>query len=67
MDDAPETRINNGRCREILEADVQTVVTACPYCRIMIRNGLTDMKVESVRVMDLAEYLDEKTKTKTGS
>jgi Fe-S oxidoreductase/nitrate reductase gamma subunit len=59
IDDEPETRINSDRCREIMEADVQTVVTACPYCRIMIRNGLTEKNVDSIRVLDVAEYLDE--------
>ena len=61
MDDEPETRINADRCREIIEAGVETVVTACPYCRIMIKNGLAEKGVDCVRVLDFAEYLDGNT------
>ena len=62
MDDEPETRISSDRCREIIESEVETVITACPYCRIMIRNGLAEKSVDSIRVIDLGEYLDENTK-----
>jgi Fe-S oxidoreductase/nitrate reductase gamma subunit len=59
MDDKPETRINAQRCREIIEAGVETVVTACPYCRIMLRNGLIEECGDTIRVLDLAEFLDD--------
>jgi Fe-S oxidoreductase/nitrate reductase gamma subunit len=59
MDDKPETRINAQRCREIIEVGVETVVTACPYCRIMLKNGFIEERVDTIRVLDLAEYLND--------
>lgn len=57
MDDEPETRINAERCREIIESGADVVVTACPYCRIMISNGMSDRGAENVTILDLGQYL----------
>jgi Fe-S oxidoreductase/nitrate reductase gamma subunit len=59
MDDKPETRINAQRCQEIMKAGVDTVVTVCPYCRIMLKNGFVDEHADTIRVLDLAEFLDD--------
>lgn len=58
MEDEPGTRISTRRCEEIIEANVQAVITACPYCRITIKNGLEEKGAHYIRVIDLAEHLD---------
>lgn len=49
-------RINHLRTEEAMEATVDTVVTACPYCMTMLSDGAKD-KGEAFAVLDLAEIL----------
>lgn len=48
-------RINHERVDEILENKPDLVVTACPFCQAMLRDGLADRGVEDVEVRDLAQ------------
>ena len=48
-------RVNRIRTRELLDTGAKTIVTACPYCQAMIRDGLGDLGVEDVEVKDLAQ------------
>ncbi len=49
-------RINHMRTDEAIAANVETVVTACPYCMTMLSDGAKD-KGEAFTVLDLAEVL----------
>lgn len=63
METDPSTRINHRRLDEVIDkAGADVVVTACPYCLIMMDDairskGLTD----SVGAVDLAEVIKEHT------
>ncbi len=48
-------RINHERVDEILEIKPDAVITACPFCQAMLRDGLADRGVEDVEVRDLAQ------------
>jgi len=49
-------RINRNRVREALDTGAATIATACPFCTIMIRDGVADEGAEErVQIIDLAE------------
>lgn len=48
-------RIYRLRTEELLKTEAKTIVTACPFCQAMIRDGLGDKGIEDVSVKDLAQ------------
>ena len=56
MEESRGTRINAERTRQALETGASTVATACPFCVVMMRDGLTDAGSE-VAARDVAEVL----------
>jgi Fe-S oxidoreductase len=50
-------RVNHERVDELLETKPETVATSCPFCPIMIRDGLTFRDQDGVVVKDVAELL----------
>lgn len=48
-------RIYRMRTDELLNTGAKTIVTACPFCQAMIRDGLGDKGVEDVEIKDLAQ------------
>ena len=50
-------RINIERAEEIVAAKVPTIAAACPYCTIMLRDGIADLNGTNV-VYDIAEIID---------
>ncbi|MEI7742375.1 MAG: (Fe-S)-binding protein [Chloroflexota bacterium] len=42
MEENRGTRVNAARTLQVLETGADTVATACPFCMVMIRDGLTD-------------------------
>jgi Fe-S oxidoreductase len=50
-------RINEERAADIMESGVATVVTGCPFCMIMISDGLKTKTETPAQVMDVAEVL----------
>jgi Fe-S oxidoreductase len=55
----PNTRINHRRLAEALQAKVDVVATACPYCMIMFDDAIRSKGVnEQIQVMDIAEVLE---------
>lgn len=65
MDDPPGQRINVARAREAVATGAGTVCTACPYCMLMMEDGLTTVAAEAgadgpqVQTKDLAELVAE--------
>lgn len=57
----PETGrvdINIERTEEILETKASYVATACPFCMVMLSDGVKNKeKEQEIKVMDIAEYL----------
>ena len=58
MDDSPHTRIGVSRTREALATGADTVVTSCPFCLTMMRDGVA-AEESDVEVKDVAELLVE--------
>ena len=59
FDDPPAERTGQGRVQEIAEAAADTVAVACPFCHIMLADGLAAERPD-VRVRDVAEILAER-------
>jgi Fe-S oxidoreductase len=59
MEEQRGTRINAERTRQALATEAQTVATACPFCLVMMRDGVADAgaRGEGVVVQDIAEVL----------
>jgi Fe-S oxidoreductase len=58
FDDPPAQRVGQSRFREIAESGAGTVAVSCPFCLIMLGDGLAAQKPD-VQVRDIAEVLAE--------
>jgi len=60
MEEDPDKRVNNRRVDEIIQAKVDIVATACPYCLTMFEDGVRAKEAEeTLRVKDLSELVAE--------
>ena len=51
-------RVNDNRADEIIAAEVEAVAVACPFCNIMLTDGMKTRNVEDkVAVLDVAELV----------
>lgn len=54
-------RINHERVDEALATNATTIATACPFCRVMVTDGVNDRQEEAgrsgVEVLDVAQVL----------
>lgn len=51
-------RINHARIDEAIAITANTVVTACPYCLIMMEDAIKDKeKIETMKALDLSEIV----------
>jgi Fe-S oxidoreductase len=59
MEEQRGTRINAERTRQALATGAETVATACPFCLVMMRDGVADAgeRGQDVVVQDIAEIL----------
>ena len=58
MEEPPEKRLNIRRTEQVLEARVECVATACPWCLSMFEDGLKAKEVEeTVKAMDISELV----------
>lgn len=59
MEEDRGTRINAERTRQALETGAEAVATACPYCLVMMSDGLADAgpRASGVAARDIAEVL----------
>ena len=58
MEETRGTRINEERTRQVLETGAETVATSCPFCMVMMSDGLAAADGGSaVRAMDISEVL----------
>jgi Fe-S oxidoreductase/nitrate reductase gamma subunit len=60
FDDPPPQRVGQGRVREIAESGANTLAVSCPFCLIMLGDGLAAQQ-PGMRVRDIAEVLAEST------
>jgi Fe-S oxidoreductase len=65
MEEKIGTRVNHNRTDEILASGADTVATACPFCTIMIRDGVQDRNAgERVQVLNVSELVAKSMKRK---
>ena len=58
MEENTGTRVNHNRVDEILASGAQTVATACPFCTIMVQDGVNDRGAQDkVQVLNVAEMV----------
>ena len=60
MEEKRGTRINAERTRQALDTGADTIATACPFCLVMMRDGLADAgggRADAVLAQDIAEIL----------
>jgi len=58
MEETRGTRINVERTRQVLETGASTVATACPFCMVMMSDGLAAVEGgTTVNAMDISEVL----------
>ena len=50
-------RVNQLRFAQLAETKASTVVVACPYCPIMIRDAANHAKRDDIEILDLAEVV----------
>lgn len=65
MEEKTGTRVNHNRVDEIIASGVDTVATACPFCTIMLTDGVNDRAVsEKVQVLNVSELVARSMKRK---
>ncbi|HXU73229.1 MAG TPA: (Fe-S)-binding protein [Polyangia bacterium] len=66
MEERIGTRVNNNRTEEILATGAEVAAVACPFCTIMITDGVKAKNMEEkVQVLDVAEVIAKSMKRKT--
>ena len=58
MEEEPDKRVNEIRAKELAETGCDTVAVGCPFCSIMVKDGLDSVGSE-MEVLDIAEILWE--------
>jgi Fe-S oxidoreductase len=65
MEEKIGTRVNHNRTDEILASGAETVATACPFCTIMLHDGVQDRNAgERVQVLNVSELVAKSMKRK---
>ena len=60
MEEPPDKRVNVKRAEQVIDSGADLVATACPFCLVMMRDGLVTKGVEeTVAAKDLAEIVAE--------
>ncbi len=61
MEEREGQRINHRRIEQALATNADAIATACPFCLVMLRDGVTDLERTDVAVRDVAELLADAT------
>jgi Fe-S oxidoreductase len=65
MEEKLGTRVNHNRVDEVLQSGADTVATACPFCTIMLTDGVNDRNAaEKVQVLNVSELVARSMKRK---
>jgi Fe-S oxidoreductase len=58
MEEHEGERVNMNRTDEVIAAGVDAVAVACPFCNIMLTDGMKQRNVdEKIQVLDIAELV----------
>lgn len=64
MDESPEQRPASRRAQELVQTGAKTIALGCPFCRIMLDASIKQVTDEEIRLVDLAEMLQEANREK---
>jgi Fe-S oxidoreductase len=65
MEEKIGTRVNHNRVDEVLDSGADTVATACPFCTIMLKDGVDDRGAsDKVQVINVSELVAKSMKRK---
>ena len=59
FDDAPSERSGTGRVHEIVATGADTVAVACPFCLVMVSDGIASSNSD-MKVLDVSEILADR-------
>ncbi len=59
MEEPPDQRPGNTRAEQLLATGAKTVAVGCPFCRIMLDASIKQVSQEEIRLVDLAEMLQD--------
>ena len=59
MEEEPDQRPSQRRVQELLDTGAEEIAVACPFCRIMLDAGVKQETDEPIRLVDIAEKLQE--------
>jgi len=59
MEEPPDQRPGDRRARELLQTGAKTVAVGCPFCRIMLDASIKQVSQEEIKLVDLAEMLQQ--------
>ena len=59
MEETIGTKVNDARSEQLVETGASRVATACPFCYIMIDDGVKGLGKEDVQVADISMHLLE--------
>ena len=57
MEEHHGERVNQTRVQQALETKPDTIAVACPFCKMMLADGVNELGVEGVRTKDIAELV----------
>ncbi|MBL7191461.1 (Fe-S)-binding protein [bacterium] len=52
-------RINIVRTEELIRSGAKTICTACPFCQLMLKDGLADKGIEGIEIKDITQMIKE--------
>lgn len=52
-------RMNKVRTTQAIDTKAQNIVTACPFCMIMLDDGVKDVSNEEISVLDIAQIVEK--------
>ena len=57
MREIPGKKINEVRLKELTQDEPDIITTSCPYCLIMLEDGIKSLGIETVKCLDIIEMI----------
>ena len=57
MEEHRGTRINQLRVQQAMEVKPDTIAVACPFCKMMLKDGVSELGIDGVKTLDVAELV----------
>lgn len=64
MEEPPNQRPSNRRAEELVATGAKTIALGCPFCRIMLDASIKQVTSDEIRLVDMAEMLQEANREK---